>query len=138
MSALQLLGQPPVMNGTGCGRPVVDLFRQVPGISLHPVMITGGATVSEDDDGYLHIPKRDLIGVVQALLQSERLKIADALPEARTLTAELLNFQEKITEAAHESFGAWRENQHDDVVLGLSLALWYADKGQREMRVRWL
>ena len=27
-------------------------------------------------------------------------------------------------ETAHDSYGAWREGQHDDLVLALALALW--------------
>lgn len=127
MTAPQLRREPLIIDGTGCGRPVVDLFRQVGSLSSHPVLITGGDTPSRDEAGYWRVPKRDLVGVVQALLQSERLRIAQGLPEARTLTAELLNFQAKITESAHDTYGAWREGSHDDVVLGLALALWYGE-----------
>ena len=70
------------------------------------------------------MPKRDLVGVVQVLLQSERLKIARSLPEAQALTQELLSFEAKVTTAANDVYGTWRERQHDDLVLGLALALW--------------
>ena len=43
------------------------------------------------------VPERDLASVVQALLRSERLWIADALTLARTLTEELTSFRVKIT-----------------------------------------
>jgi len=128
MSAPALCGAPLVVDGTGCGRPVVDLFHQVPGLVVHPVLITGGDTLSRDEFGYWHVPKRDLVGVVQVLLESERLKFAAALPEARTLTAELLNFQAKITTAANDTYGAWRQGTHDDTVLGLAIALWFAER----------
>lgn len=132
MGMPQLRRQPLVIDGTGCGRPVVDLFKQVRGLTFYPVLITGGDTASKDEAGYWRVPKRDLVGVVQVLLQSERLKIADALPEARTLTAELLNFQAKISDStAHDSYGAWREGTHDDVVLALALALWLAERTAR-------
>jgi hypothetical protein len=41
----------------------------------------------------------------------------------------LLTFQAKITVAANDVYGAWREGQHDDLVLGLALALWHAERG---------
>ena len=42
------------------------------------------------------VPKRDLVGGLQVLLQSGRLKIASSLEHAETLRAELLNFRVKI------------------------------------------
>jgi hypothetical protein len=47
-----------------------------------------------------------------------------SLPEAVTLTRELESFQVKITESAHDTYGAWREGAHDDLVLAVALALW--------------
>jgi len=61
---------------------------------------------------------------VQVYLQSKRLKIASQLPEADTLTRELQNFQVKITDAANDTYGAWREGTHADLVLAAALALW--------------
>jgi len=52
------------------------------------------------------------------------LKIASQLPEADTLTRKLQNFQVKITGAANDTYGAWREGTHDDLVLAAALALW--------------
>jgi hypothetical protein len=116
-----------VVDGTGVGRPVVDLFR-ARGLRLIPVLITAGAQTTRDEYGYWHVPKRELVSTVQVLLQSGRLKIARALPEAQTLIQELLNFQAKITTAANDTYGEWREGKHDDLVLGLSLAAWWAER----------
>ncbi|MEJ7863244.1 MAG: hypothetical protein WKF90_16565 [Pyrinomonadaceae bacterium] len=60
---------------------------------------------------------------VQLYLQSRRLKIASQLPEADTLTRKLQNFRVKITDAANDTYGAWREGTHDDLVLAAALAL---------------
>ena len=76
------------------------------------------------EGGYTRVPKRDLVGVVQVLLQTARLKFAAELPETATLVRKLQNFQVKITEAAHGTYGAWREGAHDDLVLALALAAW--------------
>jgi len=116
-----------VVDKTGVGAAVVDLLRRekLPGTFID-VTITGGDAVARDGNSY-RVPKRDLVGTVQVLLQGERLKIASALPEAQTLTAELLNFQVKITDTAHDTYGAWREGTNDDLVLAAALALWYGE-----------
>jgi hypothetical protein len=116
------------IDGTGVGAAVVDMFLQADlRANLHPITITGGDQVTRDGLAY-RVPKRDLVGVVQVCLQTSRLKIASALPEAATLTAELQNFQVKISESAHDSYGSWRGGTHDDLVLALALALWSANR----------
>ena len=73
------------VDETGVGAPVVDLFRQAQlNATLHPVHITGGSTINYDR-GVEFVPKRDLVSIVQVALQTEKLKIASALPEAQTL-----------------------------------------------------
>lgn len=118
------------IDGTGVGAPVVDIFKRerLPA-DLCPILITGGDSVTREN-GVTRVPKRDLVGVVQVMLQTSRLKIAAELPEAATLTRELQNFQVKITESANDTYGAWREGTHDDLVLALALALWTAQTPQ--------
>jgi hypothetical protein len=76
------------------------------------------------------VPKRNLVSTVQVYLQGKRLKIASRLDLADTLTRELQNFQVKITDAANDTYGAWREGSHDDLVLSASLALWAGTETQ--------
>jgi len=114
-----------IIDGTGVGRAPVDMFRERVGRLAHPVTITSGDAVSVSDDGYIRVPKRDLVGVVQVLLQSKRLRFAQGLQLVSLLTKELTNFHVKIDlETAHDSYGAWRAGQHDDMVLALALAVW--------------
>lgn len=116
----------PVVDATGVGRAVVDLFTEayrqgrLGTFSPVPVTITGG----QDAHG-LHVPKRDLVGRLQALLQTGRLKIAQGLLLADVLTKELLNFRAKITKSGADTYEAWRASDHDDLVLALALACWY-------------
>jgi hypothetical protein len=118
------------VDATGVGLPVVDMLRRepMPGVRMIPVMITGGLT--ENQNGRVwHVPKRNLVGVTQTALQTGRLRVASALPEAATLTQELQNFQMKIAlDTGHESYGAWREGTHDDLVLALACALWCGER----------
>lgn len=110
MSHVQtLLQRPPlqgaarlVVDGTGCGRPVVDLLIQA-GLNPVAVNIHGGEQVTHEGRHW-RIPKRDLAGALQVLLQTQRLKVAEALPLAPTLVQELLNFRVKIDpQTAHDS-----------------------------------
>ncbi len=115
-----------VVDATGVGRPVVDMLRGA-GLDLVAVTITPGDAVSRDGDDW-RAPKRDLVGALQLLFQQERLRVAQGLPEAATLTRELLDFRVKISAAGHDSYAAWREGAHDDLVLATALAVWWAEE----------
>lgn len=124
-----------VVDATGVGAPIVDMFRKT-GLRPVAITITGGNSVSKDGDGY-HVPKRDLVTTLQVLFQSGRLKVAAELPEARVLVEELLNFKVKINpKTAHDSYEAWREGIHDDLVLAVALACWYAEHPRPIPRIR--
>jgi hypothetical protein len=121
-----------VADATGVGRPVIDLLHAE---RLQPtaVTITGGAQITRDPvTGYWNIPKRDLVSTVQVLLQGQRLKFAEGLPEVSILTEELLRFEVKITEAGTDTYGAWREGAHDDLVLATALACWMGERAAQE------
>ena len=114
-----------VVDGTGVGRPVVDMLAQQ---GLRPVCITitGGDTVTQDG-AWFRVPKRDVVGVLAVAFQNKKLKIARTLSYAETLVSELLNFKVKINlKTAHDSYEAWREGVHDDLVLSVGLAAWTA------------
>ena len=83
------------------------------------------------------MPKKELVASLQVLLQTRRLKVAKTLPEAATLVRELETFRVKVTEAANETFGAWREGQHDDLVLAVALAAWMGERCLPEGPVAW-
>lgn len=138
-SVAEMLKRTPLSDGkprlaideTGVGAPVVDLFRQAKlNATLYPIHITGGSTINYDR-GVEYVPKRDLVSVVQVALQTDKLKVARSLPEAQTLVRELQDFQVKITEAANDTYGAWREGTHDDLVLAVALALYTGKKRGR-------
>lgn len=113
-----------VVDHTGVGRAVWDLLvRARPPASLVAVTITGGDRATREGDLW-RVPKRDLVGAAQVLLQGRRLRVAAALPEAGALTQELLNFRVTITASAHDTYAAWREGDHDDLVLATALACW--------------
>lgn len=125
-----------IVDYTGVGRPVLDMFWEAQANGLIPeavdiiaCTITGGSRATYDDAG-VHVPKKDLAGTVQAVMQEERLRIARAHPKASLMTEELKGFRVKINANGHMSFGAgedWRSAEHDDLVLCLALGLWYAE-----------
>lgn len=114
------------VDATGVGRPVVDLLERE-GLAPVAITITGGDSV-QGEGRSLRVPKRDLVGVLQVGLQNGRLLVAAGLPLASLLLQELLNFKVKITAAANDTYGAWREGQHDDLVLAVAVACWAADQ----------
>lgn len=129
-----MVGKPPlegcslIVDSTGVGAAVMDLLRQSsPKALLRPVLITGGNSAAMSDDGCWHVAKVQLVSVLQILLQARRLKVAPALPLAELLTKELQNFRVKITASANETYEAWREGDHDDLVLSAALACWFAE-----------
>ena len=116
------------VDHTGVGRPVMEmLFDELKRIKFGgfvvPITITAGQTVTHLDGGAKRVPKRELVSVLQVLLQSKRLQIPRTLELAQLLVKEMANFKVKITESANETFNA-REGTHDDLVLATALAAW--------------
>jgi hypothetical protein len=115
------------VDSTGVGRAITDMLR--PHFrALIPITITGGRETNADGEGGFNVPKRDLIGVVQMLLQSRRLKFAAGLPDVDVLVRELETFRAKINiSTGHESFESWRARDHDDMVLSLAIGCWVGE-----------
>jgi hypothetical protein len=117
-----------IVDQTGVGRPVVDMLRKE---KLNPiaVTITAGAETQESDYGMsFHVPKKELVSALLVLFQTGQLKILETLPDVDILVRELENFRAKVTLRGAEKYEAWREGEHDDLVLALSLAAWYTNR----------
>ncbi len=116
-----------VVDRTGVGRPVVDLMRKEK-LSVIPVTITAGGSVTGSVYGGYNVPKRELVSNLAILHQTDRLKISNALPGAAQLVEELQNFKIKVTLAGNDTYEAWRESDHDDLVLAAAMAAWFGEK----------
>lgn len=130
MTSQSIVGiEPPrlILDKTGVGAPVADMFRVGP-ISPVEITITGGISPSAVPRGF-HVPKRDLVFSLIGVFQSGRFRIADSLPLGKELIDELLNFKVKIDpKTAHDSYESWRESIHDDMVLSAAMSTWYAER----------
>ncbi len=107
--------------------PAVTDKLEADGLQPYSGTIHGGDDVIRDGK-YFRVPKRDLVGVLIALYQSGRFKVAKDLPPAAVLNNELLNFKIKTDlRTAHDPYEAWRASVHDDLVLAVALACWYTE-----------
>ena len=129
----RLEGASMVVDQGGIGRAVLDMLTEA-GLQPVPVTITAGDKVVRDGHEY-RVPKRDLVSVVQVLLENDRLKIAASLEQAQLLIDELLSFKVNISASGRDTYGndvgLWREAPNDDLVLAVALACWYAGRSTR-------
>lgn len=117
-----------VADVTGVGLPVFEMLQAAGVGGLRGVSIHGGDAVTRDGLVY-RVPKRDLVSTLQVLSQQEMLHAAEGLPDWPVLRHELQSFQAKINLATgHDTYEAWREGDHDDLVLSLAMACWYAEQ----------
>jgi len=118
-----------IVDATGVGIPVVQMLIGE-GLFPIPVTITGGSETVEVGNGF-HVPKRHLVSALVVLFQSGRLKIAQALKEGPTLVNELQSFQYKLDKrTGHDTYESVREEVHDDLVMSVALAAWYATQNE--------
>ena len=115
-----------IVDATGVGRPVVDMFMEE-GLAPVALTITGGHEVTNGEEQWeVNVPKRDLISALQVSMHLGTMKIAKSLTFAETLRRELELFKIKVSTKGSVSLEAWREKDHDDLVLALAMAAWAA------------
>lgn len=132
-----LLRSPPLpgavlgVDRTGVGTAVVQLLaeglRDRVTCLFCPVTVTLGHEVTFGEQGGPQVPRKELAGTLQVLLQSRRLQVARALPDAGMLVKELENFRVKVVAPKGDTFEAWREGPHDDLVLAVALGAWLGE-----------
>lgn len=129
--SLTLDGVPPesVWDVTGVGQAVADLAREA-GLKPRLISITSGVT-SHLEQGYWRVPKADLVTAAVVKLQQGTLRIAATHPDAAALVNEMLGFKVTATPSGRDRYEAdeeWRGAGHDDLVLALCCAVWWADR----------
>jgi hypothetical protein len=129
-----VLARPPLNAGcrlivdeTGVGRAVADIFDTA-GLRPTRVTITAGLETTQHGGNSWHVAKGTLISGLDARLHTGELKIAAALSDAGALQEELKDFQRKVSDAGRATYNA-RVGAHDDLVLAVAIALWWATSG---------
>lgn len=130
-----------VVDVTGVGQAVAELATQAMADAAVPaklvmVSITGGDVATCVGRGRWHVAKRHLVSALSAVVHGGRLRVAREQPEAEALVREMAAFKAKISLATgNESYEAWRERDHDDLVLAVALAVWWVEKPRVRLSV---
>jgi hypothetical protein len=127
----ELLARPPLRDGcdlviddTGVGRAVSDIFEQA-GMRPQRITITSGNEVINAGSGRWHVPKGQLVSTLDAKLHCGELRFAKNLAESGALSDELRDFQRSVSAAGRSTYSA-RSGRHDDLVLAVAIAAWWA------------
>lgn len=126
----ELLGRTKlILDRTGVGRPVFDLFKAVD-VSAIGVTFSAGNEPNRQDGGWT-VPKADLVGALQATMGTNRLAVSGQIPEWPTLRQEMQNLEVRLSPSGRAQFAAdWRNGEHDDLLFSLAIALWYGESVQ--------
>jgi len=123
---------------TGVGQAVWDMMvRQ--GLAPIGISITNGLQTNSAGYGYT-VPKVELISSLQLALRNRHIKFADGLDQAIVdqIRHEFSTFVPKPRENRSVSYEAWREKDHDDIILALAMNVWwvYRQHGVQIVRKR--
>lgn len=119
-----------VVDAGGVGRPVLEMLQRkldLLSVDVIGVTITGGFDVVRSAMNDYRVPKRDIAGAIQSALGGRRLRVASGLEDAAQLEHELRQMSLKITKTGHDQYEALSERDHDDIVMAMGIALWFAD-----------
>jgi len=122
-----------VIDDGGVGRAVGDLFEAA-GLRLERVVITAGFDVTREKQRW-HVPKTELIAALDAGLHTGELRFAEDLLASEALRAELIDFRRSVTAAGRATYAA-RVGRHDDLILAVSLAMWWS-RERLKHRITW-
>jgi hypothetical protein len=106
----------------GGARGVGDMFVDA-GLDPIRVSIVHGLDVHWRDR-HVTVPKATIVSALVARMHSGELSISRRLKDWPILRRELLNFRPELTRTGAETWNA-RSGEHDDLVLSLSMAVWY-------------
>lgn len=118
-----------IVDATGVGLPVVQMMQQK---GLHPtgIWITGGQVVTEDREiGGFRVPKEHIANAMDLVLQARRWRVARGIDYREALLKEARAFTKKVETERTATYEAAREDDHDDLVMSVAMALWWATRG---------
>ena len=110
-----------LLDITSTGEAPVRVFESR---GLNPKLFDlTNAGLAERSGGVSRVPVRDVIGVAQIVQQTNRLQVAKDLELAPTLVVDLQSYDFKLAARGSDLRGG----RNSDLVLALSVALWWAD-----------
>ncbi len=118
-----------IVDVTGTGRSVTKFLRDD---TLEPieVCITAGMGQAEVEPGYWRVSKKELVGQLQVLMQSDSFQVSSGLDLVPEFTEEMRNFRMRASAAAGDDIDSWRDSTADDLVFATALATW---RGQTDI-----
>ena len=117
-----------VLDATGVGRPVWDMLRARTGVAIRAVVFTAAEAETQPEYNVHRVPNRDLVTSVEVVLQRRCLEVVPDCPLQADLNAELAAFDFSISaRTGHDRYEA-AAGSHDDLVMALGLALWWAER----------
>lgn len=122
-----------VVDCSGVGRPVMDLFRSG-GVNPIGLTITSGSSSRWIDSVNVNVSKREIVSCIQIVCQNKRFKIPSDLQLIDKVKKEFLGFKARISKAGASTFEAAGSGMHDDIVMSLGIALWYGEEVNRRGR----
>ncbi len=94
-------------------------------LPLVPVILTAGEHVNYSS-GHTHAPKQDVVTALAVLLEQHKFFADRALALAPAFVREMESFQARPLPSGRVRLQARREADHDDLVMAVALASWYA------------
>lgn len=117
-----------VIDKTGLGGPVFEAMLDE-GLQPIGITLTSGQNVNESDKGY-SVPKKDIVAVLQVLLENGRFEYTQKLKLAGEFEKQMERFRVRIGKGGRESYGSDTEADHDDIVISVALPVWYAERAE--------
>jgi hypothetical protein len=121
-----------VVDETGVGRPVCDLFDRA-GLRPQRVTITSGLEATQHSGNSWHVPKAVLISNLEAKMHTAELKVAPSILNNGALKDELADFERHVTASGRATWGG--RTEHDDLILSIAIVLWFATNRMNEITV---
>lgn len=119
------------VDATGA-KPFIDWFRREASrvswaTRIRPINIATSAMreAAVREKGFWSVPKREIVTALVVMEHKHGLKLPKEDPAVKRLLRELADFKLTISRAANQTFGA-KQGSHDDLVMSLGMACWWA------------
>jgi hypothetical protein len=127
---VEVLRPPIVIDGTGIGAPLVEMFQRNHNVRVVPVIITGGQELNAAH-GRFRVPKQDLVAALSVVFEMQQIKIASGLDLSDDLLGELKNFRMQTNAGTGHSTYDAKPGTHDDLLIAVALGVWWLEEQRR-------